>query len=50
MKKMDLELYTNYPPSTPGTTTAMVDGEVSNNRISRFLASVTTRPKTCGAG
>ena len=43
MKKMDLELYTDYLLSTSGATTAtglsaMVDGEVSHDRISRFLA------------
>ena len=43
MEKVDLELYTDYLLSTSGATTAtglsaMVDGEVSHDRISRFLA------------
>jgi hypothetical protein len=43
MKKSDLELYTDYVLSTFGATTAtglssMVDGEVSHDRITRFLA------------
>ena len=43
MKKIDLELYTDYLLSTFGAATAtglsaMVDGEVSHDRVSRFLA------------
>jgi DDE superfamily endonuclease len=43
MKKMELELYTDYLLSTFGAATAtglsaMVDAEVSHDRISRFLA------------
>lgn len=40
---MGLELYTDYLLSTSGATTAtdlsaMLDGEVSHDRVSRFLA------------
>ena len=43
MKKVDLELYTAYLLSTSGAATAtglsaMLDGEVSHDRITRFLA------------
>ena len=43
MQKMDLELYTDYLLSTFGAVTAtglsaMLDGQVSHDRITRFLA------------
>ena len=43
MKKIDLELYSDYLLSTFGAATAtglsaMVNGEVSHDRVSRFLA------------
>ena len=43
MQKMDLELYTDYLLSTCGAATAtglsaMLDGEVSHDRVTRFLA------------
>jgi hypothetical protein len=43
MKKADLELYTDYLLSTFGAATAtglssMVDGDVSHDRITRFLS------------
>lgn len=43
MKNSDLELYTDYLLSTFGATTAtgllaMVDGDVSHDRITRFLS------------
>jgi len=43
MKKIELELYTDYLISTFGQATAtglsvMVDGEVSHDRITRFLS------------
>ena len=43
MKKAELELYTDYSLSTFGATTAtglseMVDGQVSHDRITRFLS------------
>jgi hypothetical protein len=43
MKKADLELYTDYLLSTFGQTTAtglsaMVDGDISHDRITRFLS------------
>ena len=43
MQKMDLELYTDYLLSTCGAATAtglsaMLDGEVSHDRFTRFLA------------
>ena len=52
--KIDLELHTDYLLSIFGAATAtglsaMVDGEVSHDRVSRFLAQrVTTRPETYG--
>ena len=44
MKKEDLELYTDYWLSPFGAATAtgrsaMVDGEVSHNRVTRFLSA-----------
>ena len=44
MKKDDLDLYTDYLLSTFGAATAtglsaMVDGEVSHDRITRFLSA-----------
>ena len=43
MKKADLDLYTDYLLSTFGSATAtglsaMVDGEVSHDQITRFLS------------
>ncbi|MEF3073437.1 transposase [Methylobacter sp. Wu1] len=43
MKKAELELYIDYSISTFGATTAtglsaMVDGDVSHDRVTRFLA------------
>ena len=43
MQKMDLELYTDYLLSTSGAATAtglsaMLEGEISHDRITRFLA------------
>ena len=43
MQKMDLELYTDYLLSTSGAATAtglsaMLDGQVSHDRVTRFLA------------
>ena len=43
MQKMDLELYTDYLLSTCGAATAtglsaMLEGEISHDRITRFLA------------
>ncbi|MGH8857866.1 MAG: IS701 family transposase, partial [Polaromonas sp.] len=43
MKKADLDLYTDYLLSTFGAATAtglsaMVDGDVSHDRITRFLS------------
>ena len=48
MKKADLDLYTDYLLSTFGASTAtglsaMVDGEVSHDRITRFLSAVQSR-------
>jgi hypothetical protein len=42
MKKAELELYTDYLISTFGATTAsglsaMVDGDVSHDRVTRFF-------------
>ena len=44
MKKADLDLYTDYLLSTFGAATAtglsaMVDGEVSHDQITRFLSA-----------
>ena len=43
MKKAELELYTDYLISTFGSATAtglsaMVDGDVSHDRVTRFLS------------
>ncbi|TAK61131.1 MAG: IS701 family transposase, partial [Methylobacter sp.] len=43
MKKVELELYTDYLISTFGAATAtglssMVDGDVSHDRVTRFLS------------
>ena len=43
MQKIDLDLYTDYLLSTCGAATAtglsaMLDGEVSHDRFTRFLA------------
>ena len=44
MKKADLDLYTDYLPSTFGAATAtglsaMVEGDVSHDQITRFLSA-----------
>lgn len=53
MKKADLELYTDYLPSTFGQTTAtghsaMVDSDLSHDRITRFYLSANTARKIYG--
>ena len=50
MKKADLNLYTNYLLSTFGATTAtglsaMVDGDVSHDQITRFLSASVQRDR-----
>ena len=44
MKKADLDLYTDYLPSTFGAATAtglsaLVEGDVSHEQITRFLSA-----------
>ena len=53
MKKDDLDLYTDYLLSTFGAATAtglsaMVDGEVSHDRITRFLSAQEYTSKDLG--
>lgn len=50
MKKVDLDLYTDYLLSTFGAATAiglsaMLDGDVSHDQITRFLSAQKYTPK-----
>jgi hypothetical protein len=53
MKKADLDLYTDYLLSTFGAATAtglsaMVEGDVSHDQITKFLSAQEYTSKTCG--
>ena len=52
MKKADLDLYTDYLLSTFGAATAtglsaMVDGDVSHDQITRFLSAQQDPESVC---